>query len=552
MKNKGFTLIEMIGVVIIMALIILVVFPATMKLVRDNNSKKYENYYELVESAATLFANRRRDDLGGVDAENGCVDNVTIDNLIEEEFLKVYEDKDVTCGSPSTFNLSDIGIDSSKDYVDIRYRNNKGRITSEVSLICTKGRKVVYQKLIEKTGSCNAYVAEAKNSFYEQVSLLGGSSDDNQFYYLAGATTNNYLWYSGKMWRVVGYDKLNRTIKLVTDDPMSLISYDMASSSFLNSNIYVWLNNVFLSTLKNVDLFVQDASWNYTRVTNTNKPLETDVTTAKVGLLNPYEYNKIGGYLRKGNSWWLLSNYSDTNAWYVNASNNATNTVAPTFLGVRPSIVLKANLTYVSGTSGTLANPYKLIGDTSANPGTALNTRFAGEYVSFAGQTFRIVSTNEEYTRLVMDSNLSSVGTTIFDYIAEKYNSGTEVGKKLNDTWYGTLSSQNKNFLTTADFCTMVITPSTSQTTACPPTEVVNTLIGIPKIGDMFSTMIPSGEYWVLSNATPTNPSAIATNGSIVTKDIEGISAVRPVLNIVNTALIDGGNGTSTNPYTLR
>ena len=38
---------------------------------------------------------------------------------------------------------------------------------------------------------------------------------DNDNYYISGTVTNNYVWYSGKMWRVIGYNKTDRTIKLI-------------------------------------------------------------------------------------------------------------------------------------------------------------------------------------------------------------------------------------------------------------------------------------------------------------------------------------------------
>ena len=41
-KNKGFTLIELIAVVVIMGLILLIVFPATSRLMRDNEEQEYQ------------------------------------------------------------------------------------------------------------------------------------------------------------------------------------------------------------------------------------------------------------------------------------------------------------------------------------------------------------------------------------------------------------------------------------------------------------------------------------------------------------------------------
>lgn len=554
MKNKGFTLIELIGVIIIMGLLIIIVFPATVKLMKDNDSKKYKYYYDLVEEAADMYASKRRDDLGGVDG-TGCIDDVTLSDLIKEELIKTYDDEEVTCGSPSEFaNIEDLGI-VAEDYVDVRIKNSKGKISSEVSLVCVKGRKVVYSNLVEKTGTCSSYVAVAKNALIDQIAKISSTTDDNENYFVSGTTSNNYVWYSGKMWRVISYNKVNRTMKLITDEPVSMVSYDMNYSNYSESNISYWLNNKFINTLKNPDIYLLDTTWNFTTVTSANKPANTNVTTSKVGLINYYEYSKVKGFLNINQNWWLLSRYSNTEAWYVNSSNTSTNTNVANFYGVRPAIVLKANISYVSGGEGTIDNPYKLDGDTSANPGTNLNTRYAGEYVTFAGNKYRIVSTTNEYTRLILANNLS-VGNIQYHYQADNYSAMTTIGDFLNTDWYGELSETEKSKLFTADFCTMKLNPTISQTTACPTTDLINVTVGLPKIGDMFTTPNSSGEYWTLSIAdreeeTKPRVNVVATNGTISSKYIEEVSGIRPVINISSNVTIKGGNGTSNNPYTL-
>ena len=40
MKNKGFTLVELIAVLVLMGMLVLVVFPATSRLLRGNEEKK--------------------------------------------------------------------------------------------------------------------------------------------------------------------------------------------------------------------------------------------------------------------------------------------------------------------------------------------------------------------------------------------------------------------------------------------------------------------------------------------------------------------------------
>ncbi len=154
-KNRAFTIVELIGVIIIMGIVLVIVFPSTVRLINNNSNKKFNEYQDLINKAASLYARDRYDDLGGV-SSNGCIDDVTVKKLIDEDYLKEFDEKEITCGSPSEFVLSSLkNIDATKNYIDVRIRNNKGKITTEASLICVKKNKVVYSSLIEKSGACN-------------------------------------------------------------------------------------------------------------------------------------------------------------------------------------------------------------------------------------------------------------------------------------------------------------------------------------------------------------------------------------------------------------
>lgn len=552
-KNKGFTLIELMGVIIIMGMLLVIVFPATAKLINSNTDKKFNQYYDLINDAASLYSKSRYDDLGGVNA-NGCIDDITLTDLITEDYIKKFDDEDITCGSPSEFDLSQYEkIDSNKQYVDVRIRNTKGKISTEVSLICVKKNKIAYSNLIEKSGSCDRYVAEAKNILFDEISKLTSSSDDGENYFLTESSPNNYVLYSGKLFRIVSFNKSSKTIKLISNEIVTLLPYSSSSANYNDSNIDIWLNQEFLSTLRNHDMYLLNADWNYTTVTNASMPQNTDVVKSKVGLLSYYEYNKSKNYLTTNYNWWLLSKASDNSVWYARkSSTDAANISVNNFLGVRPSIVLKPNVTYISGGNGTINNPYKLEGDTAANPGALLNTRYSGEYVMFAGAKYRIVKTNTEYTRLIAESVLSSVTTTFDDINVSTYNSGSKIGKMLNEEWYNNLSNNDKSKLTSSDFCTTAFTSTTKYTISCNNSDVVNIRVGIPKIGDMYTLPSASGEYWTLSNSGADTINTVSSNGEVIGRKINYVSGIRPVINLSNNVQIASGNGTSSNPYTIK
>lgn len=592
MKNKGFTLIELIAVVVIMGMLLLIIFPATSRLIKSNESKKYDTYYDAVKEQLGVYARTRRDELGGIKG-SGCAEDKTLSELLNYEYIKAYEeDKNVSCLSPSDFSrdqLIVLGIDLSRQYVDVRIDNNEGRVSVTYSMICVKNyddpttMSLLYKKLVEKSSTCDSYVPEIANSLINEITGKYTVEPKGTTNYLTGAQTNNYVWYSGKMWRITNYDTATKTIKLVSDEVVSIVNYDNNTfDDFANSNVGKWLEEYFVPTLRNSSKYVLTSKWFYGEVgANVTEPIETGVSyESKVGMLNNYEYSKASGFLNVSDqekNYWLLSKSSGNNAWYVNNSGVITSAAMSSYYGFRPSIVLNPNVTFVNGTEGTKTKPYKLTGDIVANVGTNLNARYPGEYVTYKNTLFRITATDARYTKLIAENtipiNASDVsqiphivaadynvgqGTIGFHYFDQEYSDDTFIGSYLK-RWSSNVLGENNEDLIEGDFCNMIVDSTSSQIALCPQVNVVNTKVAIPKVGDLYSTRIGT-EYWTLSNATETTLNVVSSDGAneLIQKGIEHVSGVRPqasirpVIVLKNTITITGGNGTKDVPYTIQ
>ena len=99
------------------------------------------------------------------------------------------------------------------------------------------------------TETCPTYVEE------DGITYISGTADCIDF---------NYVWYSGKLWRITAIYP-DGTMKMITDDNITTISYgsnvnfytDPSNSSYM----YQWLNEDFLDTLYNYEnIIVTDAS----------------------------------------------------------------------------------------------------------------------------------------------------------------------------------------------------------------------------------------------------------------------------------------------------
>ena len=100
LKNNGFTLIELLGVLVIMGIIILVVMPNINNILKSNDKKEYSTYYDMIEFGATKYADDARSDLGSTH-DVGCT-HITLDELVEKEYISAFSKRDVTCSTGST------------------------------------------------------------------------------------------------------------------------------------------------------------------------------------------------------------------------------------------------------------------------------------------------------------------------------------------------------------------------------------------------------------------------------------------------------------------
>ena len=248
----------------------------------------------------------------------------------------------------------------------------------------------VYGKDGEKPLSAGETVIENLTS--------GDTFDDGVDTFITGEDPNNYIWYSGKLWRAVSVNKEAGTTKLVTQWNISAIDYSSGSIAFEGSYMEDWLNDTtvdgFLGNLREPEKFiVMDAKWNATEdatsLGSITRPNGEATVTDTVGLLNMYEYQSsnnggINGYLNNGLYWWTLTPYSSSSVRYV-LNNGSAHNISPSSysIGVRPSINLKSSVRIVDG-DGTIENPYRLNGDNETNlKGTVLSSRYSGEYIKF-------------------------------------------------------------------------------------------------------------------------------------------------------------------------
>ena len=175
---------------------------------------------------------------------------------------------------------------------------------------------------------------------------------------------NNYIWYSGFLWRIIGINA-DGTVRMITEENVTAIPYHNDNSNWDESYVKEWLNDYFYNHLKGNNIITEQiwcsettTSSSSARTTCTNN---LSVAKAKVGLITLDEYNLAGGqesYLDIKQHHWTMTPKSSSNAWYVNNDGDAI-TDYSIGNGVRAVINVNSDVIITEG-NGTWSSPYEI------------------------------------------------------------------------------------------------------------------------------------------------------------------------------------------------
>ena len=416
----------------------------------------------------------------------------------------------------------------------------------------------------------------------------GSTYDDGTDTFITGTDPNNYIWYSGKLWRAVSVNKEEKTTKLVTQWNISAITYSSGSTDFAGSYMEDWLNDTsvdgFLGNLRDYENFiVTDAKWNATldatSLGSITRPRDDGtIVTDAVGILNMYEYKTSytgttysNGYLNNGLWWWTLTPYSTSFVRYVTNGGGTGSRIPDNVYGVRPSINLKSSVKIVDG-DGTIDNPYRLNGDNDTNlTGTLLSSRYSGEYIRFGNDEnnlYRIVShENGSGTKITSAEPLKSSGTFITSAFGSNtsFSSSNTIGAFLNgdyltnyvDSSYSSMIEDNTTwYLGTVESGTSYKLAKYTDTNMSGYATSTNAKVGLLRLGELMSGQFDrygnNTSYWTLtpyssSSVRRVNDYGRASNGSPSNKN-----GARPSMNLKSNVQIVNGDGTLNSPFEIQ
>ena len=474
----------------------------------------------------------------------------------------------------------------------------------DADFIIPTGENLVKRAIVAKqnatTNSCNPVWIDDNGTVSDEtddITYFSGTND---------CVDMNYVWYSGKLWRITAIYP-DGAMKLVTENNITSIAFNASgqvnfyTDQNTTSYMYQWLNEDFYDTLYNANQFIDTTKqWNATMPADTvisTKPLETNMVTVNVGLLNNYEfynsYRCIGnstctgssystGYLNIGYFWWLLNPYDKSSVWYVSNLGRGGNLYPTTEFGGRPSIVIKSGLEFTG--DGTSSSPYKIVGDKESGTSNELvNTRLSGEYVKLKNgnneQVFRIIGVEDNKTKIIAMDYAENKNTRKFATSTGRANtlwgSGTTID---SDTWYTYLNTTSTGYFDTLkstygelfdsglyylgtsgyNYKLSVCANTTSgNTKVCDKTNDKGTFnIGLPRYGEMFATQQAGGysnsiNMWLMNRCSASYVCYVESDGSGYPDDPTYAYGGRPTVHLKSTVKIISGTGTETDPYVV-
>ena len=582
--KKGFTLIELLAVIIILAIIALIATPIILNVIEDARKSAGKSEAQMIYTGINNYCATSAMKSQLDETEDICADGVTTEevskmvSLGNAEVLEVeYSNGKVanlvvnsnahkfTLCSSGTFAMDDEECDGNDDE-DVVLVGNP---------IIEKAKELVYENGVCKSEGTYQY--------------MGGC-------YIKGNPNNNYIWYSGFLWRIMGINA-DGTIRMITDENVTAIPWGASGTAqdWDGSHAKDWLNNYFYPRLKGNNIITEQVWCSETTTSSssarTNCTTNLSTETAKVGLLTLDEYNLAGGsssYLNIGQWQWTMTPYSSSHAWYAYFNGLSNPSYVINTFGLRAVINVNSDVT-ITGGNGTLSEtwssevgPYILNEDKNVEITGKLNEEAtSGEYVLYAGKKYRVVDKDVDgNTKLILDSYYEEAEGTVYTMSYgnnSTFSKDTGIGQKLNTDvleWLVASSdTTNRNKLVgnytwyqnNFDYGNSYTVSLEEEN----PTRSIEATVGLIRIGEMLSgqssSILTKGytttssynnakTYWTMtpyssSDAWYASYAGLSGNSSI--NDVSNSSGLRAVINVNSDVTITGGNGTWSSPYEI-
>mgnify|MGYP004611028665 CR=1 FL=1 len=269
--------------------------------------------------------------------------------------------------------------------------------------------------------------------------------DTNNTGVYTGAIENNYIRFSGNLFRIVSVE--NGNVKIVAAEDVSNVNY---------SGLDQWLEYYYNHLADSSKEYIVKTKYCNDKVTDTTTKKcssytkEKDVYILSLEDVNNSTDSSTGeSYLYSSTIVWLANTKTDKESWATRSVFFDTSDKYSSFsknynLGIRPLITIKGSNLITSGT-GTENDPYQIDDMKTGKTDENLNTRYSGEYIEYSNMLWRIVEVEKSGAiKVISNSNVPIAGEKRISYDSsitnriynpnQKGNVGYAINQKVADT----------------------------------------------------------------------------------------------------------------------
>ena len=500
-----------------------------VKVKKESNEYKYYVYLECGALSSRVDHEGPKINLNGEDT-------ITVNRGDVYKELGIKSVVDDTDGNMKT---SDVSIDSSK--VDT---NTIGKYKVTYTIKDSFNNKTVKTRVVNVVSVLKTVV----------------NKDTNNTGIYTGMNVNNYIEFSGMLFRIVGLDS-NKNVKIVASEDISAVDYKSLND---------WLSYYYKSLRDSSKKYVVRSKYCNNSISddNINSTECSSYTKDKnLYILSIDDYNRSldsnrDSYLYPKTLSLLANKKNDkeiytTRSYFIGLDSKYMSFDINYNFGVRPLITIKGDIKLNSG-SGTADDPYVFEDRDIAKAGENLNSRYAGEYITYSGYVWRILEISDDgTTKVMLDENLKDnsqkvkIGYTTNDE-AKIYNPNQKgnVGYFINNK---VAEYINTNYFVSKNI-EVPIYNDTASYTGNKTTKKYKVKLSAPSMYDLFTISNYNSSYWLKESSKKQYVKyVVSDNGTVYyTNLVDNFEAgVKLVGYLDKDCTVKNGKGTLSNPYEI-
>ncbi|MDD3187420.1 MAG: prepilin-type N-terminal cleavage/methylation domain-containing protein [Bacilli bacterium] len=414
--KKGFTLIELLAVIVILAIIAVIATPIILGVIEETRAKAFDVESSNIEKAAEYYLTK----------------DLRVEDIPEytEYYIKVSDL--VGFLDPITDDIKDNYVVVKKSGNSISYYYT-GRDDNPYTYSDNETLKEIIESNIGSHIANNVVVNGTT------VNKVIGTKAEKK-------TIKNWVYYSGQLWQVL--ETTGDYVKLITANSITSIAYG-SNSTWSTSWVRKWLNEIdsesdedgiYYNNLSRSDLLLDGnfcldeptdiTEESFTIGTETRNKVTSftkistcsSISTDKIGLMTFEDYvyaldgtdgitGALGGsFIDEDELEWTMTKYTvggvtnkTWHTYYLSPSHieHGWNGTTDYGKGVRPVIYLSSDLIVENNSDsdyGQITNPYRLVGEQTAEESDLLNTVTIGSYVYISEENNPNTTTTETVT----------------------------------------------------------------------------------------------------------------------------------------------------------